>query len=59
MSNCTKCHELANVTNTKCMDCHSEIKKMVSHKGYHSAGSVKGKIVSTAIVNITAEILKL
>jgi hypothetical protein len=45
LSNCTKCHILGEkVQNSKCLDCHSEIKKLISSgKGYHSSGEAKGK----------------
>jgi len=45
LSNCTKCHVLGeHVNNSKCLDCHSEIKKMINRgKGYHSFDGVKSK----------------
>lgn len=45
MSNCTKCHDLGNkVTNAKCLDCHKEIKALLTEKrGYHASNAVKGK----------------
>jgi hypothetical protein len=45
MSNCTKCHEIGKkVLSSKCLDCHSEIKQLVSAKrGYHSNPEVKKK----------------
>ncbi len=45
MSNCTKCHELGDkVQNSKCLDCHTEIKSLISSGlGYHSSSDVKGK----------------
>lgn len=45
MSNCTKCHVLGEkVVNSKCLDCHTEIKDLMEKgKGYHSGADVKGK----------------
>jgi hypothetical protein len=45
MSNCTKCHELGDkVTNAKCLDCHKEIKALLTQKrGYHSSAEVQRK----------------
>jgi hypothetical protein len=45
MSNCTKCHVLGEkVENSKCLDCHTEIKDLMEKgKGYHSSSDVKGK----------------
>lgn len=45
MSNCTQCHELGKqVSNEKCLNCHSELKKRISEqKGYHVSSSVRGK----------------
>ena len=45
MSNCTKCHEIGDkVHNSKCLDCHSEIKSLINAgSGYHSSLEVKGK----------------
>lgn len=45
MSNCTKCHELGEaVTNQKCLDCHTEIRELISvNRGYHSARDVQIK----------------
>ncbi len=44
-SNCTKCHDPGNkVTNKKCLECHKEIKTLISQsRGYHSDNSVKSK----------------
>jgi hypothetical protein len=49
MSNCTKCHELGEkVNNSKCLDCHTEIKSRInSGSGYHSNSEVKGKNCSS------------
>lgn len=49
ISNCTKCHELGEqVSNSKCLDCHSEIKtRMSAGNGYHSSTEVKGKNCSS------------
>lgn len=49
ISNCTKCHELGEqVNNSKCLDCHTEIKtKMSTGTGYHSSSDVKGKNCSS------------
>ncbi len=44
MSNCTQCHDIGEkVSNTKCLECHKEIKSLISkNQGYHaSAGVVK------------------
>ena len=43
LSNCTKCHELGEqVIESKCLECHSEIKSLISQgKGYHSSSEVK------------------
>ncbi len=43
MSNCTLCHDLGKkVSNTKCLDCHKEIKTLITQKkGYHSSTEVK------------------
>jgi len=45
LSNCTKCHELGEkVLKSKCLDCHSEIKSLVSlNMGYHSSSEVKNQ----------------
>ena len=45
LSNCTKCHELGEkVLNSKCLDCHSEIKSLITFgEGFHSSGDVKGQ----------------
>ena len=45
ISNCTKCHVLGEkVENSKCLDCHSEIKDLMEKgKGFHSSSDVKGK----------------
>ncbi len=45
ISNCTKCHDLGNkVSNTKCLDCHKEIKsRMDKNEGFHVSKEVKGK----------------
>jgi len=45
MSNCTQCHDIGSkVSNTKCLDCHKEIKSLVSqNKGYHASRSVKSQ----------------
>ncbi len=45
ISNCTQCHDLGKqVSNTKCMDCHKEIKSLISQKrGYHSDYAVQSK----------------
>ena len=45
MSNCTQCHDIGSkVSNTKCLDCHKEIKSLVSsNKGYHAHRTVKSK----------------
>jgi len=45
ISNCTKCHDLGkSVTNSLCLDCHKEIRSLISQKrGYHSHSSVKNK----------------
>ena len=45
ISNCTKCHELGKqVQASKCLDCHTEIKKLIDeNRGYHSSGEVKKK----------------
>ena len=45
LSNCTKCHVLGEqVTNSKCLDCHSEINNLIKEGGgYHSGSDVKGK----------------
>jgi len=45
MSNCTQCHVLGEkVSNNKCLDCHSLLKKRIElGKGYHVSSDVKGK----------------
>jgi len=45
ISNCTKCHVLGKqVQASKCLDCHTEIKKLIdADRGYHSGSDVKGK----------------
>lgn len=45
LSNCTKCHELGEkVLNSKCLDCHTEIKQLINaNRGYHASNDVKGK----------------
>lgn len=45
LSNCTKCHELGKqVLNSKCLDCHKEIKSLIAlNTGYHSSSEVRGK----------------
>ncbi|HNS11452.1 MAG TPA: hypothetical protein PKM97_02470 [Bacteroidia bacterium] len=45
MSNCIKCHDLGDkVSSKKCLDCHTEIKSLVSqNRGYHSNVNVKNK----------------
>ncbi len=45
LSNCTKCHALGKqVPNSKCFDCHTEIRQLISAgKGYHSSSDVKNK----------------
>ncbi len=45
MSNCTKCHELGKkVQASKCLDCHTEIKQLISTgTGYHANNEVKSK----------------
>ncbi|MBP6573202.1 MAG: hypothetical protein KA230_02020 [Flavobacteriales bacterium] len=45
MSNCTQCHDLGNkVTNAKCLECHKEIKSLITQKkGYHASKDVKAK----------------
>lgn len=45
MSNCTKCHEIGEkVLNSKCLDCHKEIKSLINAgRGYHSYSEVKKK----------------
>jgi hypothetical protein len=45
LSNCTKCHILGQqVNSSKCLDCHSEIVRLIKlNRGYHSGSDVKGK----------------
>jgi len=45
MSNCTLCHDLGEkVSNTKCLDCHDEVKTLLNqNKGYHSNSKVVKK----------------
>ncbi len=49
MSNCTKCHELGDkVHNSKCLDCHTEIKSLINTgSGFHASSEVKGKNCSS------------
>lgn len=49
MFNCTQCHDLGNkVSNTKCLDCHKEIKTRVDKgQGFHASSEVKGKDCAT------------
>lgn len=43
--NCTQCHTIGEkVSNEKCLNCHTEIKKRVDqHKGYHATPEVSSK----------------
>ncbi len=45
ISNCIKCHDLGDkVSNVKCLDCHKEIKSLLTqNRGYHSGATVKNK----------------
>ncbi len=45
LTNCTKCHVLGEKeTTSKCLECHSEIKNLISRKkGYHASSEVNGK----------------
>jgi len=45
MSNCTLCHDLGEkVSNDKCLDCHKEIKSLLTEKrGYHANSNVTKK----------------
>jgi nitrate/TMAO reductase-like tetraheme cytochrome c subunit len=45
LGNCTKCHVLGQqVYNSKCLDCHKEIDKLIKQNtGYHASSEVKGK----------------
>lgn len=45
ISNCTKCHVIGQqVKVSKCLDCHTEIKKLLdTGRGYHAGSEVKGK----------------
>jgi len=45
LTNCTKCHMLGEKeTTSKCLECHKEIKNLISQKkGYHSSSEVNGK----------------
>ena len=45
MSNCTQCHELGDkVTNQKCLDCHKEIKNlMTENRGFHASNQVENQ----------------
>ena len=45
ISNCTKCHILGEKeTTSKCLECHKEIKNLISKsRGYHASSDVKGK----------------
>ncbi|HSL90040.1 MAG TPA: hypothetical protein VK870_12115 [Ignavibacteriaceae bacterium] len=45
LSNCTKCHQLGQqVLNSKCLDCHTEIKVLINKRsGYHSSSEVLDK----------------
>lgn len=42
MSNCTLCHDLGEkVSNTKCLDCHKEVKSLINkRKGFHASSDV-------------------
>lgn len=44
ISNCTKCHVLGEKeTSSKCLECHKEIKNLISaKKGYHASTDVQG-----------------
>ncbi len=45
MSNCTLCHDLGDkVSNSKCLDCHKEIKQLINQdRSYHASSEVKAK----------------
>lgn len=45
LTNCTKCHVLGEKeTTSKCLECHKEIKNLISQKkGYHVSSEVNGK----------------
>lgn len=45
LSNCTKCHEIGNkVSNSRCLECHSEIKSRIDqNRGYHATSEVRSK----------------
>lgn len=45
LTNCTKCHVLGEKeTTSKCLECHREIKNLISQKkGYHASAEVAGK----------------
>ncbi|HFA47731.1 MAG TPA: cytochrome c family protein [Bacteroidetes bacterium] len=45
ISNCTQCHTLGEkVSNSKCLECHKELKSRVDkRKGFHASSEVKGK----------------
>jgi len=45
LTNCTKCHVLGEKeTTSKCIECHREIKNLISQKkGYHASSEVNGK----------------
>ena len=45
ISNCTQCHELGQkVANSKCLDCHKEIKSLLDERaGFHYSSEVRGK----------------
>jgi len=45
ISNCTLCHELGNkVTNTKCLDCHTDIKSLLNQdRGFHANSQVENQ----------------
>src|SRR5665647_1034112 len=55
VSNCTKCHSVGNkVTDEKCLDCHKEIKLLITSKeGFHASDEVKGKECYTCPVSYT------
>ena len=45
MSNCTLCHDIGEkVSNTKCLDCHKEIRSLLNRNdGYHASSKVVNK----------------